>query len=142
MAKSLKLVFFHAKWCVPCGKMKKEVFPDKRVVDFLKQKNIEVVSVDVDEHPKVASDYHVKSIPTTCLVETDGTESRYLGRIVGQIDVPHFIRELTEALEGKNHESSRTDYPKGPLHLFARFRQQTIRCGGQPFPWGFGVESL
>ena len=53
-----------APWCIPCQQLK-PIFDDvvKDIPD------IKVVEIDVEEHPDIASDYKVKSIPTIIIVD-------------------------------------------------------------------------
>lgn len=55
---------FSANFCIPCQRLK-PIFDDvvKDIPD------IKVVEIDVEEHPDIASDYKVKSIPTIIIVD-------------------------------------------------------------------------
>ena len=60
------LVDFYADWCGPC----KMLAPILEQVDF-----VEVIKVNVDEHPDLARRYGVMSIPTIIFMK-DGQELR------------------------------------------------------------------
>jgi thioredoxin 1 len=57
------LVDFHALWCEPC----KWVIPilDDVLIHF--EGKISLEKCDIDEHPDVAKDFHVMSVPTLIL---------------------------------------------------------------------------
>ena len=67
------LLDFTAAWCAPCKVL-------KPVLDEVgKEHGAAVVMVDVDDHPDLAQQYLVKSMPTVVLLR-DGQE---VGRFVG-----------------------------------------------------------
>lgn len=55
---------FSANFCIPCQRLK-PIFDDvvKDIPD------IKVVEIDVEEHPDIASNYKVKSIPTVIVTD-------------------------------------------------------------------------
>ena len=57
------LVDFYANWCGPC-KMLSEVFEEVK-----DQIALDIVKIDVDKFPEIASHYNVFSIPTIFLME-------------------------------------------------------------------------
>ena len=63
------IVDFYADWCGPC----------RQLAPVLEDIDVPVVKVDVDEHPEIAQEYGVMSLPTLGLFES-GNE---LDRIVG-----------------------------------------------------------
>lgn len=60
----MKFLYFSAPWCGPC----KMLGP---VMDRVAEKH-EVVKINVDEQPNVASHYGVRNIPTVILVDNEG----------------------------------------------------------------------
>lgn len=65
------LVDFFATWCGPC-KMQATVL--KELEDKVK-----IVKVDVDEHPNLAQEYGVMSIPTLFLFENGELKHKKIG---------------------------------------------------------------
>ena len=70
----LVAVKFTAKWCGPCRKQQPTI--EKIEQEF---KNVQFISIDIDEVPDFNSKYKVKSIPLLILFK-DGVEKK---RIVG-----------------------------------------------------------
>lgn len=69
MAKPVLIDFF-AEWCGPC-KMQHPII-EKLKKEFGKQ--VEFKMVDIDENPKMASEYGVMAVPTLKLLDGDGEE--------------------------------------------------------------------
>ncbi|KAK9839329.1 hypothetical protein WJX81_008586 [Elliptochloris bilobata] len=69
------LVDFHATWCGPCQLMSKILAP---IADEFKGQ-VNVVKVDTDQYPKLASRYNVKALPTLLLFR----EGRAVDRVEG-----------------------------------------------------------
>lgn len=84
------LIYFTASWCPPCRIMKSEVLPTKRVVDAAE--GYVPVMIDVDDDPVTAGQFQIASIPTTVILDADGTVRE---RLVGLLSV----EELEEALD-------------------------------------------
>ena len=66
-----QIIFFGASWCGPC-----KMF--KPVMESL-QSEMSITFIDVDTSPQTATQYNVRSVPTTVVVK-DGME---VGRAVG-----------------------------------------------------------
>lgn len=64
ISKGITLVDFYADWCGPC----KMLGPVLEQIDF-----VEVVKINVDNHPDLATKYGVMSIPTMIFFK-DGEE--------------------------------------------------------------------
>lgn len=62
--KDIVLVDFYADWCGPC----KMLAPVLEQIDF-----VDVIKINVDEHPELATKYGVMSIPTLIFFK-DGEE--------------------------------------------------------------------
>jgi thioredoxin 1 len=61
-----KVLVFHAKWCQFCPTTE-EI--NQLQMDFL---GCEIIDIDIDVHPDVAKEYHVKSIPRYFLCDATG----------------------------------------------------------------------
>jgi len=91
-----KRVFLHfyADWCYYCKKMAKETFHDPSVVSFLNE-NLIAIKVDVDKEKKIASNYGVRGLPTTWILEEKGDK---IGPLLGYIPPGKFILMLERIL--------------------------------------------
>lgn len=69
---NLVIVDFGATWCMPC-KMLKMVLEE---IDY-ENEEVKIVSVDVDESPRVSSNYDIQSVPTLLFFRN--------GRVVDQM---------------------------------------------------------
>jgi len=88
------LVDFWAPWCAPC----RSIAP---VVDELAGEyagRVGFAKVNVDENPKVATDYGVRSIPTL-LIFKDG---KPVAQIVGMRPKAELKKQLDSVLAGKS----------------------------------------
>lgn len=70
ISKGKVLVDFYAEWCGPC----KMLAPILEEINF-----IEVLKVNVDEFPAIASKYGVMSIPTLILFENGEEKTKEIG---------------------------------------------------------------
>ncbi len=71
--RKLLVVDFTASWCPPCQKMLRETFPDPLVADLLGERCV-LVTVDTDEHPRIAQRYSVVGLPDIRFLSPDGEE--------------------------------------------------------------------
>lgn len=81
------LVDFWAAWCGPC----RSIAP---TIDALEEKygdKLQIAKVNVDEHPEIAENYHVSSIPTIFIFKD--------GEIVERLIGAHPLREYEAAVE-------------------------------------------
>jgi len=68
------LIDFYADWCAPC----RAIAPTLKRLEK-KFDDVQFGKLDIDEHPKVADKYGVKSIPMLVLVH----HGKVLGHLVG-----------------------------------------------------------
>jgi thioredoxin 1 len=84
------LVDFWAQWCAPCRAIGPIV--DALAGDYAGK--LKVGKVNIDENPKVPTNYDVRSIPTL-LVFKDG---KVIGQIVGAVPRPKIEELIKKAL--------------------------------------------
>jgi thioredoxin 1 len=67
------LVDFYAEWCGPCNIMA------PTVDEFAAETGAEVVKIDVEELPEIATRYDVKSVPTFMAFRSGEVAERLIG---------------------------------------------------------------
>ncbi len=85
----LQVAYFGATWCPPCKKMKAETWIDEKIESWA-DANAIVTHIDIDEEPALASQYRVRSIPTTVVIMGD----KEIGRTVGYQSPDSFLSWL------------------------------------------------
>lgn len=69
-----KIKYFGAEWCGPCKMFKptiKEIADEGYSVEF----------IDLDTNPAAASEYGVRGVPTTIILEDDVPVNRFVGAV-------------------------------------------------------------
>jgi thioredoxin 1 len=72
---SVVLVDFYATWCQPCRMM-------SPIIDAISTEytgRVEVIKVDVDQHPNLANEFDVTSVPTFLLFKNAEVIHRFNG---------------------------------------------------------------
>jgi thioredoxin len=69
------LVDFYATWCGPCRMLE----PILKQVEALLNSKIQVVKIDTDQHPDLASQYDVHALPTLVLFKNGNPVDRMEG---------------------------------------------------------------
>jgi len=96
-----KPVFLHftAPWCSWCKKMKKETYPDPKVIRFMTD-NFVAVMIDTEKLPSLARKYGVDSLPTLWFLDSQG---KGLTSIEGYVGPEKLLRVL-EYISTKAYE--------------------------------------
>ena len=76
-----------APWCIPCQQLK-PIFDE--VIQEIS--DIKIVEIDVEEHPDIASNYKVKSIPTIIIVDEDETIISMKSGFMNKNELERFIK--------------------------------------------------
>ncbi|GHJ85508.1 hypothetical protein NliqN6_1910 [Naganishia liquefaciens] len=81
------LVDFYATWCNPC-KMLTPIL--KKVAE---QKNVDLVTVDVDENSEIAAKYQIRAMPTVIAFK----DGKQVNQFMGALPEPH-VKKFVEGL--------------------------------------------
>lgn len=93
-----KLVFVDVmtSWCGPCKMMARDVFPQKKVGDFMNEKFVSIkIDAEKGEGVQIAKTYNVHSYPTFLMLDT---EKREVARLIGYKEGESFVTELQRLL--------------------------------------------
>jgi len=92
-----KLVFLdcYTSWCGPCKMMARDIFPQKKVGDFMNPKFV-CVKIDMEkgEGPSLVQKFQVSAFPTFIIFNADAQE---IGRFLGGSDADGFIDRVKKA---------------------------------------------
>lgn len=61
---------FWASWCQPCLRLKKETLEHPDIARILDK--MQLIYVDLDEHPDLGESYGVASVPDVIFIDRDG----------------------------------------------------------------------
>jgi thioredoxin 1 len=81
----MKYLKFTGSWCSPCKQL-------KPIMEQVKQQNIKVEEIDVDDQSDLAEKYNIRSVPTVILINNNGVE---INRLIG-------VKTLNEYIENYN----------------------------------------
>ena len=73
-----KVIKFCATWCGPCQAMKPHF---EKFQESVKNEDVEVLDLDVDEHHEEAANYGVRSIPFTIFIKDNKVTDSYRGSV-------------------------------------------------------------
>ena len=74
------LVDFWAEWCGPC----KQIGPILEDIASDENSNITIAKINIDENPRVATDYGIRSIPTMLLFNNGELKDTKVGALPKQ----------------------------------------------------------
>ncbi len=80
------LVDFYATWCGPCQMMT----PILEELGAYYRNNLQVVKIDTDKYPGIASQYQIQALPTLVLFKN----GQPVTRIEGVMQAPQLIERL------------------------------------------------
>ncbi|MDY6784213.1 MAG: thioredoxin [Cyanobacteriota bacterium] len=80
------LVDFYATWCGPCQMMA----PILEQINAQMNHQLQVVKIDTDKYPRLASKYQIQALPTLVLFRN----GQPVDRIEGVLQVPDLVRRL------------------------------------------------
>lgn len=84
------LVDFYATWCGPCQMMA----PILEQVNQKLSNRLQIVKIDTDKYPEIASQFNIAALPTLVLFR----EGQPVKRIEGVIQSPQLIQQLESLL--------------------------------------------
>tara|TARA_B100001113_G_scaffold311350_1_gene275144 strand:- start:1626 stop:1946 length:321 start_codon:yes stop_codon:yes gene_type:complete len=74
------LVDFWAEWCGPC----KQISPILEEISSEENNNLTIAKINIDENPRVATDYGIRSIPTILLFSNGELKDTKVGALAKQ----------------------------------------------------------
>lgn len=92
-------IMLYADWCPHCNQMKKEVFNDPNVMDFLKENYVCIwKNIEKEEGIALKNKYNTKSLPTFLFLDSNET---LLYALKGEMKTPEFMTEVKYALNSR-----------------------------------------
>ena len=71
------LVDFWAEWCGPC----KQISPILEEIASNEDNKVTIAKINIDENPRVATDYGIRSIPTMLLFKDGAVQATKVGAL-------------------------------------------------------------
>ncbi len=78
------LVDFYATWCGPCQMM----VPILETVNSQLKGKLQVIKIDTDKYPQLASEYHIEALPTLVLFKNGQPVERIEGVVSAEQLIP------------------------------------------------------
>ncbi|MFB3386863.1 thioredoxin family protein [Flavobacterium sp. LAR06] len=92
-------IMLYADWCPHCNQMKKEVFSDPNVMDFLKENYVCIwKNIEKEEGLALKKKYNTKSLPTFLFLDSNET---LLYALKGEMKTNEFMTEVKYALNSR-----------------------------------------
>jgi thioredoxin 1 len=100
----MKILKFSSTWCQPC----------KLLSENLREINLDVEEIDVDDHPDLAKQFKIKALPTLVFLK-DGVE---LSRLTGsqRLDVLRAMLERVELVSSDIAHEAHLHVAMSPEH--------------------------
>lgn len=86
----IKVIDFWAEWCGPCKMLSPIIDDIKKELEG--NENVEIIKVNVDEEPKMALDYSIRSIPTILFLNSETNE--VLDKLIGAQSKSKLLEEI------------------------------------------------
>ena len=83
------LIDFYAEWCGPC----QTLLPILETVSTDYENNLEVVKINVDQHPDLAAQYGVRSIPRVFFIKNKTIVDQFVG-LHSRADIDEKINKI------------------------------------------------
>lgn len=102
----IKVINLHATWCQPC-KFFAPVFESVSKMDNYNNFEFQRIDIESDEGFKLCETYHVKSVPTTLVIDENGEE---LYKILGnapKTDVTAILNIVQERQTEKKKDEAK-----------------------------------
>ena len=77
----IEVIKFGAEWCQPCKAYAPILENIKQKYDSNPESNIDIKSVDIDTDPELASQYNIRSVPTTVFIKEGNVVLKKVGVI-------------------------------------------------------------
>ena len=84
--KMIEVIKFGADWCGPCKMFAPILEKINQNYDSNPESNIDIKSIDIDVDPELASQYNIRSVPTTVFIK----EGNVVLKKVGVINADQF----------------------------------------------------
>ncbi|WP_225585114.1 thioredoxin fold domain-containing protein [Flavobacterium sp. MDT1-60] len=92
-------IMLYAEWCPHCNQMKKEVFSDPNVMNFLKENYVCIwKNIEKEEGLALKNKYNTKSLPTFLFLDSNET---LLYVLKGEMKTAEFMTEIKYALNSR-----------------------------------------
>ncbi|KQX00564.1 thioredoxin fold domain-containing protein [Flavobacterium sp. Root420] len=92
-------IMLYADWCPHCNLMKKEVFSDPNVINFLKENYVCIwKNIEKEEGLALKNKYNTKSLPTFLFLDSNET---LLYALKGEMKTAEFMSEVKYALNSR-----------------------------------------
>ncbi len=87
------LMMYHASWCPECGYMKKVIFKDPKLQQYM-QKHFELLAFDIStDKAKLPQGYSFIGVPTFFFISPEG---KLITKFEGSSDADTFLKKLQD----------------------------------------------